>query len=418
MATMIQNAAKGQRKAMELLYGANKQKAYFMAESLLLDSDQAAEAVNAAFKITWNSLSAAYITTEAEFTQLLLRKTAEACKKNISKLNSKAFRLPQNKNFFVTAEAGAVDPENTKDVLNQLPALQRFLFVLRTVGGYSDEALAMFCKFDVKTIQLAQEAEAINLDKITHGSADEFAAAMAKAEKQAAVPAEVDDQVAIVIDFLSAPYEKEQKRKRKIWTGAGIALACVCVVAVIIIALSIYNPPALDENLTYYADIEIKDYGTITVQLDQSAAPFTCANFVYLAESGFYDGLTIHRVYKNFVIQGGDPNGDGTGGSRHEIPGEFSENGYTNNISHVRGTISMARGGKFNSASSQFFIVHKDAAESLDGKYAGFGHVTEGMEIVDEICENVKPMDSNGTVAPFKQPVITSVTIRTVEKAS
>ena len=111
MATMIQNAAKGQRKAMELLYGANKQKAYFMAESLLLDSEQAAEAVNAAFKITWNSLSAAYITTEAEFTQLLLRKTAEACKKNISKLNSKAFRLPQNKNFFVTAEAGSVDPE-------------------------------------------------------------------------------------------------------------------------------------------------------------------------------------------------------------------------------------------------------------------------------------------------------------------
>ena len=268
----------------------------------------------------------------------------------------------------------------------------------------------MFCKFDVKTIQLAQEAEAINLDKITRGSADEFAAAMAKAEKQAAVPSEVDDQVAIVIDFLSAPYEKEQKRKRKIWTGAGIALACVCVVAVIIIALSIYNPPALDENLTYYADIEIKDYGTITVQLDQSAAPFTCANFVYLAESGFYDGLTFHRIMEGFMMQGGDPLGNGTGGSDKKIKGEFKQNGVNNPLSHTRGAISMARSNQPDSASSQFFIVHADST-FLDGAYAAFGYVTEGIEVVDKVCEDAKPVDNNGTIPADAQPVIKSITI-------
>ena len=136
------------------------------------------------------------------------------------------------------------------------------------------------------------------------------------------------------------------------------------------------------------------------------------ANFVNLAQNGFYDGLTFHRIIDGFMMQGGDPNGDGTGGSDRNIVGEFSENGYDNTLSHTRGAISMARSNDYNSASSQFFIVHEDNTESLDGKYAAFGYVTEGMDIVDEICESANPTDENGTIAAEDQPVINSITIR------
>lgn len=160
-----------------------------------------------------------------------------------------------------------------------------------------------------------------------------------------------------------------------------------------------------------YADIEIEGYGTITVALDKSSAPITVENFINLAESGFYDGLTFHRIVEGFMMQGGDPNGDGTGGAEEKIVGEFSQNGYDNPISHVRGVISMARAQAFDSASSQFFIVHEDST-FLDGAYAGFGYVTEGMEIVDQICEEAEPTDNNGTIPKEKQPVITKITIR------
>lgn len=168
----------------------------------------------------------------------------------------------------------------------------------------------------------------------------------------------------------------------------------------------------LDENLTYYADIEIADYGTITVQLDQKSAPITVANFVSLAESGFYDGLTFHRIMKDFMMQGGDPYGNGTGGSDTTIVGEFAINGYDNNLSHTRGAISMARSMDYDSASSQFFIVHADST-FLDGQYAAFGYVTEGLEVVDAVCESAQPVDDNGTIEADAQPVITSITIRT-----
>lgn len=173
-----------------------------------------------------------------------------------------------------------------------------------------------------------------------------------------------------------------------------------------------YTPPALEDDVTYTADIEVKDYGTITVELDPSVAPITCANFVELAESGFYDGLTFHRIVDGFMIQGGDPNGDGTGGSEHEIVGEFSSNGYENNLSHTRGTISMARSNDPNSASSQFFIVQEDNTY-LDGDYAAFGTVTQGMDVVDAVCKAAQPIDGNGLIAADQQPVITSVTIHT-----
>ena len=134
-------------------------------------------------------------------------------------------------------------------------------------------------------------------------------------------------------------------------------------------------------------------------------------NFVELAKSGFYDGLTFHRIIDGFMMQGGDPEGNGTGDSGKEIKGEFAENGWDNPIKHTRGVISMARGKPYDSGSCQFFIVHQDYP-SLDGKYAAFGRVISGIEIVDKVCGDAQPTDGNGTIPPKMQPVITSITIR------
>ena len=151
---------------------------------------------------------------------------------------------------------------------------------------------------------------------------------------------------------------------------------------------------------THHAVITVKDYGDIKLVLDGDTAPITVKNFVELAKSGFYDGLTFHRIIK----------GNGTGGSDKTIRGEFSKNGVENNISHKRGVISMARSQDNNSASSQFFIMHKDG-DYLDGSYAAFGHVTEGMDVVDKIAENTPVTDSNGTVLKENQPIIEKIVI-------
>ncbi len=204
----------------------------------------------------------------------------------------------------------------------------------------------------------------------------------------------------------------------------------------------------------YTAEIVIKDYGTITLYLDGDTAPITVNNFVKLASEGFYDGLTFHRIIEGFMMQGGDPSADGTGGNTDEdgneinIKGEFELNGVENTISHKRGVISMARQGsiyeqymtyygytaaelatalgvstkeiqadienKCNSASSQFFIMHADYT-GLDGSYAAFGWVTSGLEIVDRICEDAAPTDSNGTISRENQPIIETIRITEIK---
>lgn len=131
--------------------------------------------------------------------------------------------------------------------------------------------------------------------------------------------------------------------------------------------------------------IELENGKQIKVELDPASAPVTCENFLTLVKEGFYDGLIFHRVIEGFMIQGGDPTGTGMGGAKNKIKGEFAANGVNNPISHVRGVISMARAQDFNSASSQFFIVHNDS-KFLDGQYAAFGRVVDGMDAVDEIA--------------------------------
>lgn len=205
----------------------------------------------------------------------------------------------------------------------------------------------------------------------------------------------------------------EQARRAKVHRQKRILAAAVLVVIAAVAAVLIWNNQKKKEEASagdYTAEIAVKDYGTITVKLDGDAAPETVKNFVSLAESGFYDGLTFHRIIDGFMIQGGDPNGDGTGGSEETIPGEFSANGFDNPLSHTRGTISMARSQDYDSASSQFFIMQEDTP-SLDGQYAAFGHVTSGMEVVDAICEDAVNGDANGVLPAEDQPVIESITI-------
>lgn len=164
----------------------------------------------------------------------------------------------------------------------------------------------------------------------------------------------------------------------------------------------------------YDCEIKVKNYGSIKLKLDANIAPITVSNFVGLANDGFYNGLTFHRIIKGFMIQGGDPNGDGTGGSKQTIKGEFSANGVDNPLKHTRGVISMARSQSYDSASSQFFIMHEDTS-SLDGQYAAFGCAYSGMDIVDKICDDVKTEDSNGTVSKKNQPVIESITCTKIQ---
>lgn len=159
-------------------------------------------------------------------------------------------------------------------------------------------------------------------------------------------------------------------------------------------------------------EINIKNYGKVTVGLDANAAPITVENFKNLIGQGFYNGLTFHRIIDQFMAQGGDPKGDGTGGSEKTIKGEFSENGVNNTLAHTRGAISMARSQSMDSASSQFFIVHQTSSnnsQSLDGKYCCFGYVQQGMEIIDKMIADAHPTDNNGTIAKANQPVIESI---------
>lgn len=190
----------------------------------------------------------------------------------------------------------------------------------------------------------------------------------------------------------------------------GITVVAIACAAVALYFISISRPADLVVE-DYFADMVIKDYGTVTLELDGTAAPITVQNFVKLAESGFYDGLTFHRIIKDFMAQGGSPDSSGAGGTLTAIEGEFSSNGIENPLKHTRGAISMARTQyDKNSASSQFFIVHQDSPH-LDGNYACFGYVVSGIEVIDAICADAEPIDDNGTIFPSDQPVIESVTI-------
>ena len=169
----------------------------------------------------------------------------------------------------------------------------------------------------------------------------------------------------------------------------------------------------VNANVTHYVTIEIENYGTIKAELYGKTAPISVENFVRLAESGFYNGLTFHRIIAGFMMQGGAPNSNSP--QVAPIKGEFASNGVENNLKHERGVLSMARTDVPDSATSQFFIVH-ETSPHLDGDYAAFGKVIEGMEVVDTICTTVIPSGGNGAIAAKDRPVIKSITVETADQ--
>ncbi|WP_295057229.1 peptidylprolyl isomerase [Ruminococcus sp.] len=249
--------------------------------------------------------------------------------------------------------------------------------------------------------------------------------------KSAASQKKLSDTAEKAVDDIVLSLAKPQKSdKKKAWIAiSAVAVFLIAVIVVFAVTSNKNNstPSATDASVTagtntsatigtdeakgtHHAEINIRDYGVIKVELDGDVAPITVANFINLANSGFYNGLTFHRIIDGFMMQGGDPLGNGTGGSDNTIKGEFSQNGVENNLSHTRGAISMARSTDMDSASSQFFIVQSDSTY-LDGQYACFGYVTDGMDIVDKICKNAVTTDSNGSVDAENQPVINSIKI-------
>ena len=210
----------------------------------------------------------------------------------------------------------------------------------------------------------------------------------------------------------SSVVEKKESRKTAFF---GIIFAAVAVVICVAIAVFMHS-----NNKSVYVEMKVKDYGTIVLKLDRDAAPETVENFVGLVEEKFYDGLTFHRVMSDFMIQGGCPDGDGTGNSGKYIKGEFAANGYDNPISHKRGVISMARSDDgnpfttddYNSASCQFFICNADSPH-LDGNYAAFGQVVKGLDVVDSITfGTVMHAGNNGAISDkSKQAVIEYVKV-------
>ena len=199
---------------------------------------------------------------------------------------------------------------------------------------------------------------------------------------------------------------KEFNKKAIIISAIALVLVAAIITTICIIA-SNYNPldkyvedTSTEKKDTYYVAMNVKDHGVIIVELDAKAAPKTVENFVKLVREDFYDGLTFHRVIEGFMIQGGDPNANGTGGSSDKIVGEFLDNGYYNPIKHERGVISMARSDSYNSASSQFFICNANTASvsNLDDSYAAFGHVIKGMDVVDSITEVTSKYATSGVI--------------------
>ena len=192
---------------------------------------------------------------------------------------------------------------------------------------------------------------------------------------------------------------------------------CGCSNFMLLDSDSINTTTAADKDYSFeivsgkhHVEIVIKDYGTVSVELDADSAPITVSNFLNLCNENFYDGLTFHRILSGYMMQGGDPEGTGYGGSDETIKGEFSNNGVANTLKHTRGAISMARTNSPDSASSQFFIC-QEAVPDWDGSYAVFGYVTDGLDIVDAICNNTPVQDSNGTVAADDQPVIETIKV-------
>ncbi len=385
MEKQIMQASGGKRSALLALFESNAAKIYFVAHGLLRDDEKAADICADAFDDCLRQLKNGRIETREGFSALLMQRVLEACRTRIAKADATALQVSPSENFLLPPDMPVSDEfDRASDFfLANLPTLPRLVFLMHAVAQWDNERIARFLKLPNATVQAIRDAEAENLRRLHSRSAHAFSGSLdalcadteAAARATRVAPA-LCERAYARIEILSAPSEAQKQKRRTVRAVVCLAV-CLCVLLGGLLAVHLLTR----DNATYYADIEIENYGTVTVKLDPSAAPITCANFIKLANDGFYDGLTFHRIKSGFMMQGGDPKANGTGGSGETIKGEFSANGVNNPLSHTRGAISMARGSAYDSASSQFFIVHADYP-SLDGQYAVFGYVVEGMNVV------------------------------------
>lgn len=456
MSSNFKKAQKGSVQEILNMVEENAGNIYFLLATALREESDNEKAVSAIFKKVLPLVINKTINTEEELSAALTDETVRYCRKILDK-KYKAFKVPQNKNYSnIVYNKSIITQKDSMCnlILEALPKFHRFVYILRHTYDYDTTKIANLLKTNADTINVILKVEEANLERIGRIAkeaipgikaitADEFHHELSAAKSDVKVSESIKTAVSDYAEKICAPLmAKEKKKKIKI----SVIAICLAVIVGIIAYIGISkmnshtttigesdvqtditatddanvqeemneqsdSKEILNNSAAQFADIEIENYGTVTVALNSNEAPQTVENFVNLANEGFYDGLTFHRIMDGFMMQGGDPNGDGTGGSDKNVVGEFSENGYENNISHTRGTISMARSGEYNSGSSQFFIVHEDST-FLDGQYAAFGQVTAGMEIVDEICAGAKPTDDNGTIPEEEQPIIKSVTIR------
>lgn len=460
MTPLIKKAQRGKQDAFEALYNANKKKVLYLANLLLCDSNSAESACIHVFKSAWQFVLDGKIESEQEFNHFVIDKTVNHCKNKISKVDSKAFKIPTNKNF--TVSEFDFDFILSNDIgrlsISSLPAIHRFIYILDSYVGWAYDDIAELLHTKEDTVKLALDAKKQNFERFSNAvkhekgvdtsfGIEDFKDYIFDCEIEFKVSESVDAAVFLSIYTVTTPIINAKKKKNlRIGVIAGISLFVAILLALVIVTVCLLNnddsaetdvEETYDdyydsyedlqwvtkvENPTQYAVIDIANYGKITVALDEGSAPKTVENFVSLAKEGFYDGLTFHRIIGGYIMQGGDPDGNGMGGNTDEsgneinVVGEFYYNGYNNLLSHVRGAISMARASDYDSASSQFFIVQEDCAEDLDGFYAVFGFVVDGMDVVDAVCNSAEPTDTDGTIETSAQPVINSIKIYTPEE--
>lgn len=439
---LIAKSALGDKKSLDFICEKYGKYVYFFCTTVISDNKKAENAFKKSFKAIFSAISKNPNTDNLD--EIVKSETAKVCKSAIfdenNHENGAAKMQPfGDKDKIPSASAITAEQKNIfVNALKSINANQRIVVLLNLLCDYNTKKIADILKISEDKVQNSLEYGRENIKKQLRTSDSKFTkrdiiflmTASANIVKEAAAQAKIPDSIDSFLDEIVLSLAKPQKSdKKKAWIViSAVAVFLVAVIVVFVItsnksngSAGATNDSASASNVsatigesqakgTHHAEINIKDYGVIKVELNGDVAPITVANFINLANSHFYDGLTFHRIIDGFMMQGGDPLGNGTGGSENTIKGEFSQNGVENNLSHTRGAISMARSTDMDSASSQFFIVQSDSTY-LDGQYACFGYVTDGMDIVDEICKNAVTTDSNGSVSAENQPVINSITI-------
>lgn len=439
---LIAKAALGDKKSLDFICEKYGKYVYFFCTTVISDNKKAENAFKKSFKAIFSAISKNPNTDNLD--EIVKSETAKVCKSAIFDENNHengAAKMQPFGDKDKISSASAITAEQKNLFVNALKSInanQRIVVLLNLLCDYNTKKIADILKISEDKVQNSLEYGRENIKKQLRTSDSKFTkrdiiflmTASANIVKEAAAQTKIPDSVDSFLDEIVLSLAKPQKSdKKKAWIVIStVAVFLVAVIVVFVItsnksngSAGATNDSASASNVsatigesqakgTHHAEINIKDYGVIKVELNGDVAPITVANFINLANSHFYDGLTFHRIIDGFMMQGGDPLGNGTGGSENTIKGEFSQNGVENNLSHTRGAISMARSTDMDSASSQFFIVQSDSTY-LDGQYACFGYVTDGMDIVDEICKNAVTTDSNGSVSAENQPVINSITI-------